>query len=195
MTLDPRTESARPRLFRTVASRLGRARRGAAAVELALLAPLLVLMAAGTIDFGLAVYTKMMVADAAQSGAAYAQLNAVNYNTTPCASNSSPVCAWDQSIISAATKSHSTSTVFTTAVTATASTLSCCIASGSVNVSACTQPPAAAPSCTPAAGTYVQVVASATYTTLLPYHVVSGLLNYTIPSSIAMQSTYLVRIQ
>ncbi|HXQ52434.1 MAG TPA: TadE/TadG family type IV pilus assembly protein [Stellaceae bacterium] len=180
----------KPCLLRTFA----RARSAAAAVEMALLAPVLVLMAAGLIDFGLGIYTKMMVADAAQSGAAYAQLNAVNYLQTPCASNANPACAWDQSIVAAATKSHGASTLFSTAITATANVLFCCIASGSVDVSNCTQPPAAAPSCSPAAGIYVQVVASSQYNTLLPYHLASGLLNYTIPRAIPMQSIYLVRI-
>jgi len=175
--------------------RLGGARRGAAAVEMAFLAPILVFMAAGMIDFGLGVYTKMMVADAAQSGAAYAQLNAKNYGTTPCQSNTGPVCAWDQSIQAAATRSHSGATMFSSAVSATASVLFCCIVTGAVDRANCTEPPAAPPACAPTAGTYVQVATSATLTTLLPYKFAGQLFNFSIPSPMTLQANYLVRIQ
>ena len=189
MTIDMR--ASRTSFFH----RLGHARHGAAAVEMAFLAPILVFMAAGMIDFGLGVYTKMMVADAAQSGAAYAQLNAKNYGLTPCLSNTSPVCAWDQSIEAAATQSHGHATVFSSAVSATATVLSCCIVNGAVDRANCTQPPAAPPTCTPTAGTYVQVATSATLTTLLPYNFAGQLLSFNIPSPLTLQSYYLVRIQ
>jgi Flp pilus assembly protein TadG len=177
--------------------RLGRARRGAAAVEMAFMAPILVFMAAGLIDFGLGVYTKMMVADAAQSGAAYAQLNAKNYGQTPCASNTAPVCAWDQSVQSAATQTH-VATAFSSVVTATATVLFCCIVNGVVDQPNCTQPPAAAPACNPTpptAGTYVQVATSATLHTLLPYSFANQLFSFSIPNPLTLQSIYLVRIQ
>jgi Flp pilus assembly protein TadG len=179
----------------TFAASIGRARRGAAAVEMAFLAPILVFMAAGMIDFGLGVYTKMMVADAAQAGAAYAQLNAKNYGQTPCLSNTSPVCAWDQSIQSAATRSHSTGTMFSSAVSATATVLFCCIVNGAVDRDNCTQPPATPPACNPTAGTYVQVATSATLNTLLPYNFAGQLFSFTIPNPLTLQANYLVRIQ
>ena len=174
--------------------RLRRARQGAAAVEMAFLAPVLVFMAAGLIDFGLGVYTKMMVADAAQSGAAYATLNAKNYGQAPCASNTAPVCAWDQSIESAATQTHG-GTVFSSAVSATATVLSCCIVSGVVDQPNCAQPPAAPPTCNPTAGTYVQVATSAILHTLIPYNLANQLFSFSIPNPLTLQSSYLVRIQ
>jgi Flp pilus assembly protein TadG len=183
--------------LRSLFGRLGRARQGAAAVEMAFMAPLLVFMAAGLIDFGLGVYTKMMVADAAQSGAAYAQLNAVNYGSTPCTSNTGPVCAWDQSVQAAATQTHA-ATAFSSAVTATATVLFCCLAEGVVDRANCTQPPAAAPTCNPTpptAGTYVQVATSATLSTLLPYSFVGQLFSFSIPSPLVLQAIYVVRIQ
>src|SRR3984957_14629369 len=125
--------------------RLGRARRGAAAIEMAFIAPVLIFLAAGVIDFGTGVYTKMMVADAAQSGAAYAQLNANSFTAATCASNTSPVCACDTSVQTAATRAHATATLFGSAVTATATVMSCCLVNGAIDFPNCTQPPAAAP--------------------------------------------------
>jgi Flp pilus assembly protein TadG len=181
--------------------RLGNSRSAAAAVEMAFIGPILVFLAAGMIDFGLGAYTKMMVSDAAQAGAAYAQLNAGNYNSTPCTSNTGPVCAWDQNVQTAATYAHPSGTPFSTAPTATAAVYYCCISGGAVTpVGSCTQPPSAPPTCTPAtpsAGTYVQIVATSQLTTLLPYNLVSSLFNFgvNIPNPLTLQSSYLVRIQ
>jgi Flp pilus assembly protein TadG len=52
-----------------------RDRRGIAAVEFAVLLPVLVLMAVCTMDLGLAVYTKMRVQESAQAGSDYAILH------------------------------------------------------------------------------------------------------------------------
>lgn len=174
---------------------LGRARQGAAAVEMAFIAPILIFLAAGLIDFGTGVYTKMMVADAAQAGAAYAQLNAGSFTSATCTSNTSPVCGWDTSVVAAATAAHSNATLFSTAVSASAIVMSCCLAAnGSVDLPNCTQPPAAAPVCTPAAGTYTSVTTSASLTTLLPYKYAGEAFNFTIPSPITMTANYLVRV-
>lgn len=185
--------------LRSLLRRLGRARHGAAAVEMAFLAPILVFLAAGMIDFGLGVYTKMMVADAAQAGAAYATLNAKTYGQTPCLSNTGPVCAWDQSVQAAATQAHGgQGTAFSSAVAATAAVLSCCLVNGAVDQPNCTQPPAAAPACTPTpptAGTYVRVATSATLNTLLPYSFAGQLFSFSIPNPLTLQSIYLVRIE
>jgi Flp pilus assembly protein TadG len=182
----------------TVLGRFGRARQGAAAIEMAFLAPVLVFLGAGLIDFGSGVYTKMMVADAAQSGAAYAQLNANTFSTASCTSNTNPVCAWDTSVQGAATMAHSSATLFSSAVTATATVMSCCLnAGGTLDFPNCTLPPAAAPTCTPAtpvAGTYTRVSASATFTTLLPYASAAQAFNISIPSPITMQANYFVRV-
>jgi Flp pilus assembly protein TadG len=62
----------RPSLRRRVA------RSGTAALELGLVAPVLVLLIGGTIDFGMAFWTVMQVGNAARAGAAYALLNGYN---------------------------------------------------------------------------------------------------------------------
>ena len=184
------------RKLRRLAASLGRRRDGTAAIEMAFLAPILVFMAAGMIDFGLGVYTKMQVADAAQAGAAYAQLNASSYVAGACTTNSPP-CAFDTSVQSAATQSHSTGTTFISPVTATAKLMFCCLNGNTVDLANCSQPPSAAPTCTPAAGTYMQVETTANFTTIIPYSYVSQTLNLGInlTSPLAMTSYYLVRIQ
>jgi Flp pilus assembly protein TadG len=176
----------------------GRARRGAAAVEMALIAPVLVFLAAGVIDFGTGVYTKMMVADAAQSGAAYAQLNANSFTAASCLSNTGPVCAWDASVQSAATLAHGNATLFSSAVTATATVMSCCLVNGVLDSANCTRPPAAAPACipaAPAAGTYTEVTTGATLTTLLPYGFAAQAFNVGMAGPIALTANYFVRVQ
>ncbi|MFL5239981.1 MAG: TadE/TadG family type IV pilus assembly protein [Rhizomicrobium sp.] len=50
-------------------------RRGIAAVEFAILVPVLILMAVCTTDLGLAVYANMRVADSAEAGSGYAMLH------------------------------------------------------------------------------------------------------------------------
>lgn len=177
--------------------RLGGSTAATAAVEMSFIAPILVFLAAGMVDFGFGVYTKMMVGDTAQAGAAYAQLNAVNYTQASCTSNSPP-CTWDQSVTTAATKAHPSGTAFSTAPTASALVLSCCIQNGVVSFATCTQPPTAAPACAAGSpGTYVQVTASSELTTIIPYSFVSKLfnLNFTITNPQPIQTTYLVRIQ
>jgi Flp pilus assembly protein TadG len=182
--------------LRRIGLRLGRQRSGAAAVEMAFLAPILVFLAAGLVDFGLGVYTKMMVADAAQAGAAYAQLNAATYSKNPCTANTPP-CPFDQSVTAAATRSHGAATIFSSPVQATAKVLFCCLVNGTVDLANCTEPPNIAPICNPPAGTYVQVSTSATYSTLLPYKFASNMLNlgFNIPNPLTMQANDIVRVQ
>jgi Flp pilus assembly protein TadG len=191
--------------------RIARGASGNAAIEFALIAPILAFLAAVMIDFGLGVYTKMAVADAAQAGAAYAQLNAncantsTCYNQISCSSNNSPECAFDAAVVAAAEK-VAPSNVFMTAPTATAQVIYCCLNSGSsgvdlgANLGACTQAGATAPTCSPTpptAGTYVYITATASFTTLLPYSLISKSFNLgiDIPSPITMTSNYLVRVQ
>ena len=57
-----------------------RKRRGAAAVELAILLPLMVLLTLGSVDFGRFAYNFIAVTNAARAGAAYAMMN--NYTST-----------------------------------------------------------------------------------------------------------------
>jgi Flp pilus assembly protein TadG len=56
--------------------------RGTAVVEFALAAPLLLLLAAGVLDFAMALRTATAVADAARAGAQYGSLSATNASDT-----------------------------------------------------------------------------------------------------------------
>ena len=53
-------------------------RRGSAMVEFALIAPMLLLVMAGVLDYSLALRTAIVVADAARAGAQYGSLTAAN---------------------------------------------------------------------------------------------------------------------
>ncbi len=59
-------------------ARLLRANDGVTALEFAFLAPLLAVLITGIIDFGMAIWDDMQVANAAEAGAAYASLNGWN---------------------------------------------------------------------------------------------------------------------
>lgn len=49
--------------------------RGASVIEFAFIAPIIAILVIGVIDFGLALWNDMQVADAAQAGAAYAAVH------------------------------------------------------------------------------------------------------------------------
>jgi Flp pilus assembly protein TadG len=61
-------------------SRPGCARRGAAAVELAMIAPVLVTVVLGCVDFGRFAYNYIALTNATRAGAAYAIMN--NYSSS-----------------------------------------------------------------------------------------------------------------
>jgi Flp pilus assembly protein TadG len=84
---------------------MGRQERGAAAVELALVTPLLLLMLFGVIDFGRMLNAQITLTEAAREGARAASLGysagprvtavagdvgVVSVQTTPCAANAAP---------------------------------------------------------------------------------------------------------
>jgi Flp pilus assembly protein TadG len=189
---------------------LMRGRAGAAAVEMAFVAPILVLLAAGMIDFGVGIYDKMQVEDAAQAGATYAQLNANCSNTTTCFNSigcttngstggvtNSSSCVFDQNVVTAANKAHSAGNNTSTGVVASATVMYCCTSNLTISNSGCAQPPAAAPTCTsgPSAGTYVLVSTTSTYTTILPYNYVSQLFSFSIQNPVTLTANLIVRIQ
>jgi Flp pilus assembly protein TadG len=68
-------------LFRAFFADVGRGNAGVAAIEFAVIAMMLVLMALGTLDLGLGFYRKMQVQNAAQAGAQYAMLHAFDGST------------------------------------------------------------------------------------------------------------------
>ena len=59
----------------SIRDRLGRDQRGQSIVELALLLPVLLVIAMGVVDFGRAMYAYVAVSNAAQAGAEYASRN------------------------------------------------------------------------------------------------------------------------
>lgn len=117
-----------------------------AAIEMALLAPALVLMLVGAADYGTAIYRRMQVQHAAQAGADFAMRNGFN----------------SAAIVSAVTNA----TTFTGLAATPAPIQSCgCATPGAVTAAICGTTCAGGRP----AGTYVTVSASGTYTTVLPY--------------------------
>jgi Flp pilus assembly protein TadG len=167
-----------------VLSRFGRCDRGVAAIEMAFIAPVLASLAFAMIDFGLGVYTKMMVADAADTGAAYASRNSAGYSAGNAA-------AFNTAVQRAAQGAVTIPTVLASgALSAGASEEYCC--AGMANCSAAT-PPTCAAGLT--VGTYVAVTASAAYTTFLPYQLLNGLFSFGIANPVTFTTVSTVRIQ
>jgi Flp pilus assembly protein TadG len=117
--------------------------RGSALVELALILPLLLLLIAGTVDFGWFIYSSIEVSDAAQAGALYGTLNPT-----------------DVVGISNAAKADSAhlSSLSTTV------SYGCECSDGSSAVPSCTAPP----NCSYNYVNYVDVTASAPFTSIIP---------------------------
>ncbi len=139
-------------------------RAGNAAVEFALLAPALILLLLGIIDYGTGVYQSMQVQNAAEVGAEYAIKN--GFNAT-------------------AISSAVTSATNLQGISATPSPAqSCGCASGStVSTATCgsTCPSGAA------AGVYVTVSAQSTYSTLIPYPGIPNSFTFSSASMVRIQ--------
>ena len=150
-------------------SRLKADRRGGAAVEFAILAPVLLLLAVGTADFSMALYQSIAVCNAAASGAAYTSntFAADGFSSTATATAVTSATALTQITASPAPTEYCGCPGATTGV-ATATCGSTCT-SGAV------------------AGIYVSVTAKATYALLLKYG--------SFPTSLTLQSTSVVRVQ
>jgi Flp pilus assembly protein TadG len=119
---------------------------GLAAIEFAVIAPLLVLMMVSTVDLGLGFYSAMQVQNAAQAGAQYAALH--TFNAT--------------SISSAVLNATSFK-----GISASPSPIQFCGCPSKTTVATATCGTKCADGT--AAATYVRVSAKGTYTTLLPY--------------------------
>ena len=134
-----------------------RHRGGNAAIELALIAPALILLAVGTADYGFAVYDQMEVQNAAQAGAEYARKH--GFSTSGITS-----------AVTAATP---------LAVNATPAPAQSCGCPSGTSI----MPAACGTNCASGltAGTYVTVGAQSTYTTLVPYPGIPG--SYTLAAS------------
>lgn len=138
---------ARTRVPRRRAAALWRARDGVAAVEFALIVPLLILLLGGAVSLGDALRVRIAVGNAARAGAAWAQLN-----------------GFDANGIAAAAQAATALTGV--AVTATVSAASC------TSPASLLLAPAGAAALCPATGappgTYAGVAASVSYTYVIP---------------------------
>jgi Flp pilus assembly protein TadG len=139
-----------------------RDQRGVTAIEFAVIAPIMIGLFISIADLGLGLYTQVQLANAAQSGAAYAMQKGYNSDTM-------------KTVAQASTR--------LTSVTVATSQFCGCPSATGVTVTACTA------SCGDGltAGTFAQVIASKTYSTLLSY---PG-----IPSTINMSETATARTQ
>ncbi|HUZ72998.1 MAG TPA: TadE family protein [Stellaceae bacterium] len=157
---------------------------GVAAIEMALVTPILVVLALAMVDFGLGIYTKMLVGDAADAGAAYAFRNGSSYSTAT-------ATTFNAAIAAAATGAVTVSPVLSSVpLTAVATETYCC--AGMTQCSASTSPSCASGY---TVGTYVKVTATATYSTFLPYTLLTGLLAISISNPVPLTAVSTVRIQ
>lgn len=161
-----------------------RCRSGVAAIEMAFIAPVLVGLALGMIDLGLGIYIKMLVADAADAGAAFARINGSAYGANT-------ATAFNQAVENAAQSAVTLPSLLTNGgLTATASEEYCC--AGMTDCDAAT-PPDCASGLT--VGTYVEVETAATYATLLPYQIVSGFFDINFTNPVTLSAVSVVRIE
>lgn len=137
--------------------------RGNAAIEFALLAPPLVLLAIGTGDYGFCVYEQMEVQNAAQAGAEYALKHGFGASAISTA-------------ITAATP---------LSVTATPAPSESCGCPSGTSISSATCGTACASGAM--AGVYVTANAQATYTTIVPYPGIANSYTLTASSTVRIQ--------
>jgi Flp pilus assembly protein TadG len=167
MLLQMRSLANRLRLFSPLGGFVQQAIRdtkGVAAIEFAIMIPLLSLMVVSVTDIGLAVYRKMQVENAAQAGAQYAiargfDTNGVSQAVTS-ATNSTAITASPSPVTFCGCPTNSG-----------ISTVSCgsnCFGGG-------------------LAGTYATVTAQATYYTLINYQLVAETYTYTAQSTARLQ--------
>ncbi len=137
---------------------------GNSAIEFAFIAPVVILMMIGVVDFGLATWRNMQVHSAAQAGAQYAMAHGFN----------------PAGITAAVTNATAYPDV---TVTPAPNQFCGCPSADGVTAASCTA------SCPTggAAGAYVTVSAQATYTPLLPYPLIPNALTLTAQSTVRTQ--------
>jgi Flp pilus assembly protein TadG len=135
--------------------------RGVAAIELAIIAPVLALMLVCTIDLGMGIYCNMRVQNAAQVGAQYAVVNGFDAN------------AISNAVLSATNSSG-------LVASPTPSQFCGCATNAGITSAACTStcPGGSTP------GSYAKVSAQNTYTTLLPYPLLPRSFTFTAQSTV-----------
>ncbi len=143
--------------------------RGAAAIEFAAIATLLVVMMLGTLDLGMGFYRKMQVQSAAQAGAQYAMVHEFN-----------------ESSITAIQNVVKSATTFPAVTVVTVGKWPKCPSSaGLTDPNSNSQCPDGS-----TAGSYVTVSAQGIYQTIFPF----SLMNLTIPDSFTFTAQSTVRI-
>ena len=158
--VSPRTMKNIRCLFRRPAD----CEQGVAAIEAALIVPILVVALVCTTDLGMGIYRKMQVQNAAQAGAEYA----VTHGFTPSAISSAATAATSFSAIQAVpAPARFCGCPSETGVTGAACDSNC---SGGV-----------------APGTYVTVSTQATYNTILPYPAMPRNFVFTAQSTVRIQ--------
>ncbi len=164
MTINRQHLSRLRTLFHRLVIRTANDASGAAAVEFAVIVPMLTLMLVSVTDIGFAVYRKMQVEDAAQAGAQYAiehgfDANAIT-NAVTSATNSSAISASPTPIKFCG-----------------------CSTGSSISAQSCGTPcPSGA-----MAGTYTTVYAQGTYYTLLDYRLVPVTYSFNAQSTVRLQ--------
>jgi Flp pilus assembly protein TadG len=138
--------------------------RGLAAVEFAVIAPVLALVMICTVDIGLGFYRKMQVQNAAQAGAEYAATH--GFSATAIAS--AMASATGYSSVQASPQPYQYCGCASTSGVATATCGTNCAGGAQ-------------------AGTYVAVSAQAVYTTLLPYPLLPDTYTFTAQSTVRIQ--------
>ena len=137
---------------------------GLAAVEFALIAPLLALTMICTVDLGLGIYRNMQVQNAAQAGAEYAITHGFNASAI-------------------ATATLSATALGTIQASPQPAQFCGCASSGGIAAVSC----GATCSGGLQAGTYVTVSAQASYTTFIPYPLLPESYIFTAQSTVRMQ--------
>ena len=157
-------------LFRFVSDRvrtlLGSTREatsGVASIELAIIAPVIVLALICTFDLGLGIYRRMQVESAAQGGAEYAIARGFSADGV--------------------TRAVANATSFAVTANPAPSQFCGCATATGVSAMACGQPCPNGVS----AGTYVTVSAQGSYNTLLPYPMFPNTYNFAAQSTVRTQ--------
>jgi Flp pilus assembly protein TadG len=135
-------------------------RRGVAAVEFALLAPVVTTLLIGLVDFGQVIYQSMEVQVAAHAGADYAMLN-----------------GWNSSGVTSAVTGATSMTINASPAPAL---VSACVVNGVITTTTDATCPTGSSQTTP--GTYVEVYSQATFTPLIPWSI------FGLPTSLAAQA-------
>lgn len=137
---------------------------GVASIELAVMAPALVVMMICTVDLGMGIYRNMQVQNAAQAGAQYAMMHVFDPNQIA-------------SVVSSATGLSGIS-----ASPPPVQYCGCATGAGVSNIACGSTCPAGA-----IYGNYVQVSTQGTYTTLLPYPMIASSFTLTAQSNVRVQ--------